>query len=222
MTESCVCLVESGPQPSFAPAEVLSKLVRAAEDEPFTVNGWLATPDAVSLLRLAVRRDDARRGGGGGFDVVFASGLAAVKGPGPADCHCRRELVPGVRRGSPLIAELGGPPQQQILEGGQPGVQPGRGLLQSDRRLPLAKPGGHQRRVRRQVPRAELQPDRHAAHLPVVELEARGELQPVVHVRADAGLAQPGRITIAPLTGPRSTISALKTTWLYQSEKFSL
>src|ERR1019366_2341846 len=71
--------------------------------------------------------------------------------------------------------------------------EPRRGGVQRDRRLRVAEPGGHQRRARRQVPRPELQPDRDAAHLPVVELEPWGELRPVVHVRADAGVMQPGR-----------------------------
>ena len=93
-------------------------------------------------------------------------------------------------RGPPL-AELGGPPQQQVLEGRQLGAQPVRRGVERNGCLPLAEPGGHQRRARRQVPGAEFQPDRYAAHLPVVELETGGQLRPVIHVRPDGHLAQP-------------------------------
>src|SRR5580693_6495934 len=92
-------------------------LVGAAEDEAFAVGGRAAAPDAGSLLRLAVGRDDPRCGGRGGLDVVLAPGLAAVECPGPAGRYRRHELVPGVHRDGPLIAEFGRPPQQQVLEG---------------------------------------------------------------------------------------------------------
>src|SRR3984957_12812019 len=81
-------------------------LVGAAEDEAFAVGGRPATPDAGPLLRLAVRGDDPRRGGRGGRDLVLAVRLAAVQRPGPAGRDRRHELVPGVHRDGPLIAEL--------------------------------------------------------------------------------------------------------------------
>src|ERR1017187_6734539 len=107
-------------------------LVGAAEDEAFAVRGRLTAPDAGPLLRLAVCGDDARRGGSGGLDVVLALGRGAVEWPRPArrdGCH---ELVPSVPRDGPLIAELGRPPQQQVLEGGQLQAEPRRGGVQRD------------------------------------------------------------------------------------------
>src|SRR5215471_5861382 len=118
-------------------------LVSTAEDEPRAVVGRLTAADAGSLLRLAIRRDDARCGGSGGLDVVLALGLAAVERPGPAGRDGRGEFLPGVDRDGPLVAELGGPPQQQVLECGQLEVQPRRSRVQRDRRLLVAEPGGH-------------------------------------------------------------------------------
>src|SRR5882757_1480367 len=110
-------------------------LVGAAEDEALAVGGRPAAPDAGSLLRLAVGGDDPRRGGRGGLDVVLALGLAAVECPCPAGRDRCHELLPGVHRDGPLIAELRRAPQQQVLERGQLGAEPGRDGVQRDRRL---------------------------------------------------------------------------------------
>src|SRR5215472_15669195 len=106
------------------------RLVRAAEDEPFAIGGRLAAADAGACLRLAVVWDDARRRGCGGLDFILAVCPAAMERAGPAGGYRRGELLPGAGCDGPLVAELGGPPQQQVLEGGQLNVQPGRGLLQ--------------------------------------------------------------------------------------------
>src|SRR5262245_51645119 len=142
-------------QPAM-PGSERGLLVCAAEDEPFAVGGRQAAPDARTLLRLAVGRDDPRRGGRGGLDLLLALRPTAVERPGPAGRDRRSELIPGVHGDGPLVAELGGPPQQQILEGSELDGQPGRGRVQGYRRLLAAEPGGHQRRARRQVSRAEL------------------------------------------------------------------
>src|SRR5450432_3295630 len=78
-------------------------LIGAAEDEAFAVGGRPAAPEADPLLRLAVCRDDPRRAGRDGLDLVLALGLAAVQYPGPAGRARRHELVPGVHRDGPLI-----------------------------------------------------------------------------------------------------------------------
>src|SRR5262249_34949146 len=157
-----------------------------AEDEPLPVGGREIAPNAQPLLWRAAGRNATRGGRGLGLDVVLALGRATVEGQRPAGLDRLCELFPRIYYARVRIAEFGRALQQHGLERVELVLQPGGRRVERDRGLALAEPDRHQRGAVGQIPGPEFQPDRDSAQFPVIELEARGELRAVVHMRSDA------------------------------------
>src|SRR6185312_7063840 len=171
--------------------DVFTGLVGAAEDDALAVGRRQVAADAGTRLRRCVQRDAAGRGGGRGLDLLFALFGAAVEGAGPPGGYRLGEVVPVVDGNRVVVAEGGRPLQEEVLERVQFVGQAGRGAVEGDGLLLPAQAADHDRGARGQVARAQLQPDRDAAQLPLVELESRGQLRAVVDVYPNTGSGQP-------------------------------
>src|SRR6202021_1190368 len=116
---------------------------------------------------------------------------AAVQRQRPAGGDRLDEVIPLVGAGGVRVPERGGALEQQVLERRQLVRQPRGRAVERDRLLALAQPAHHHRRARGQVTGAELEPNRRAAQLPLVELEPGRHVCPAVDVNPDPRVGQP-------------------------------
>src|SRR5262249_1930440 len=148
-------------------------LVRAGEEHALVAGA--AVDDAAAVLVGCVERDAANRRAGLGLHLRLAGLVAApVAAEEPrARLQARGELVERLDAAGAAVAVLPGALVELVVQRVERG---GDGLGDAVERdgllLAVVAPDQHALAVL-DVARADLEPDRHAAHLPLVELPAR-------------------------------------------------
>src|SRR5690606_35145652 len=167
--------------------------VRLGEDDLALVAAGPAAADADGALGAgALERDAARRGLRLLLDGLLAGGLPAVRGVDEAVLDALAELVEAGRVVGVLVAVGAGALQQRLVERRQRRRHALGHGAQRHRLLRAGEAVGELRHALLQVLGADLEAQRHALLLPLVELAAGAQALAVVDLHAHALLAQRG------------------------------